>query len=234
MAETRPKWLAWLRRHHPRGADRSGPIVGFILTRGGLGSPVPKPTEGRVTDLNWSTFTEEGLYYISDAATSASASPTMVRMLWVSAFPRTTRPPSARTPRGSSTSSSSRARRRPRRRQARHRHARHHDCRRRDLASARSNHRCGQLPQHREPPDGAVRAVRMDDGRRVDLRPGRGRDRRRAAATSSTFGPSDAVGTAGRRHRPVRSVQLLLAELRHRPGRRQHRMTSSADGVRHG
>ncbi len=39
-------------------------IVGFVLIRGGLGAPVPQPTEGQVSDLNWSSFTEEGLDYI--------------------------------------------------------------------------------------------------------------------------------------------------------------------------
>ena len=39
-------------------------ITGFILVRGGLGAPAPAPTEGQVSDLNWSSFTEEGLEYI--------------------------------------------------------------------------------------------------------------------------------------------------------------------------
>ncbi|MEQ1737402.1 MAG: hypothetical protein ABL886_13485 [Rhodoglobus sp.] len=36
-----------------------------VLLSGGLGAPVPKPTEGQVTDLNWSSFSEEGLAYIA-------------------------------------------------------------------------------------------------------------------------------------------------------------------------
>ena len=36
-----------------------------VLLNGGLGAPVPRPTEGQVTDLNWSSFTPEGLDYIS-------------------------------------------------------------------------------------------------------------------------------------------------------------------------
>jgi hypothetical protein len=39
-------------------------ITGFILVRGGLGAPAPAPTEGQVSELNWSSFTEEGLEYI--------------------------------------------------------------------------------------------------------------------------------------------------------------------------
>lgn len=38
--------------------------TGFVLVRNGLGSPIPQPTEGQVSDLNWSSFTPEGLDYI--------------------------------------------------------------------------------------------------------------------------------------------------------------------------
>lgn len=45
-------------------------IIGVIVTttllvRGGLGGPVPQPTQGQVTDLNWSSFSREGLDYIA-------------------------------------------------------------------------------------------------------------------------------------------------------------------------
>jgi hypothetical protein len=36
-----------------------------VLLNGGLGAPVPRPTDGQVTDLNWSSFTPEGLDYIA-------------------------------------------------------------------------------------------------------------------------------------------------------------------------
>ena len=84
-------------------------VTGFLLVRGGLGAPAPQPTEGQVSDLNWSSFTDEGLDYIqrsreiridlSDKAEDA--------VIW--GCRRTARRSSARTPRASSTSSPSRA-----------------------------------------------------------------------------------------------------------------------------
>ncbi len=38
-----------------------------VLISGGLGEPAPQPTEGQVTDLNWSSFSEEGLDYIAQS-----------------------------------------------------------------------------------------------------------------------------------------------------------------------
>ncbi|MFM9878736.1 MAG: hypothetical protein ACKVOG_12940 [Rhodoglobus sp.] len=40
-------------------------VAAILLLRNGLGEPVPQPTEGQVTDLNWSAFTPEGLDYIA-------------------------------------------------------------------------------------------------------------------------------------------------------------------------
>jgi hypothetical protein len=45
-------------------------VVGVIVTSSvllgsGLGKPAPSPTVGQVTDLNWSSFSPEGLDYIS-------------------------------------------------------------------------------------------------------------------------------------------------------------------------
>ena len=67
MASTRKKWLAWI----PAGI-LSLAIVGVVLASslligGGLGGPAPKPTEGQVTELNWSSFTPEGLAYIASS-----------------------------------------------------------------------------------------------------------------------------------------------------------------------
>lgn len=64
MATTRPRWLSWLPATILAVVIVAALVVGFVLVRGGLGSPAPKPTEGQVTDLNWSSFTEEGLAYI--------------------------------------------------------------------------------------------------------------------------------------------------------------------------
>lgn len=39
-------------------------VTGFVIANSGIGGPAPKPTAGQVSDLNWSSFTEEGLAYI--------------------------------------------------------------------------------------------------------------------------------------------------------------------------
>lgn len=60
----RPWWFGWI----PAAALVL--IIGgvglstVILLNNGLAEPLPKPTVGQVTDLNWSSFTEEGLAYI--------------------------------------------------------------------------------------------------------------------------------------------------------------------------
>ncbi len=64
MAKTRPKWVSWLPATVLAVLTVAALVVGYILVRGGLGSPAPAPTEGQVTDLNWSSFTEDGLEYI--------------------------------------------------------------------------------------------------------------------------------------------------------------------------
>jgi hypothetical protein len=59
-----PWWLTWL-----PAAILTLTIVGIIvasivLRNNGLGDPAPAPTTGQVTNLNWSSFTPEGLDYI--------------------------------------------------------------------------------------------------------------------------------------------------------------------------
>ena len=39
-------------------------VASALLLGNGLGEPAPKPTVGQVTDLNWSSFTPEGLEFI--------------------------------------------------------------------------------------------------------------------------------------------------------------------------
>lgn len=60
----RPWWFGWL----PAIALLVviGGVIGtaIALLRGGIADPIPQATEGQVTDLNWSIFTEEGLAYI--------------------------------------------------------------------------------------------------------------------------------------------------------------------------
>ncbi len=67
MKRTRPWWLTWL-----PAAILALAIVGIItasilLRSNGLGDPAPAPTTGQVTDLNWSSFTAEGLEYIESS-----------------------------------------------------------------------------------------------------------------------------------------------------------------------
>lgn len=43
----------------------AGVVIASLVLRGnGLGDPAPAPTVGQVTDLNWSSFTEDGIAYI--------------------------------------------------------------------------------------------------------------------------------------------------------------------------
>ena len=42
-------------------------VAASLLVGAGLGQPAPKPTQGQVTDLNWSSFSEEGLAYIESS-----------------------------------------------------------------------------------------------------------------------------------------------------------------------
>jgi hypothetical protein len=60
----RSRWFGWLPAIILAVVIAASLVTGFILVRGGLGSPVPSPTDGQVSDLNWSSFTEEGLAYI--------------------------------------------------------------------------------------------------------------------------------------------------------------------------
>jgi hypothetical protein len=60
----RPWWFGWI----PAAALLViiGGIVAttIVLMNSGIAEPLPKPTVGQVTDLNWSSFTKEGLAYI--------------------------------------------------------------------------------------------------------------------------------------------------------------------------
>jgi hypothetical protein len=42
-----------------------GGVTGGVLVSSGFGAPDARPTLGQVTDLNWSSFSEEGLAYIA-------------------------------------------------------------------------------------------------------------------------------------------------------------------------
>lgn len=60
----RPWWVSWLPAAIILVIIVVVAIVTVGLVQGGLGKPAPKPTEGQVTELNWSSFTDEGLAYI--------------------------------------------------------------------------------------------------------------------------------------------------------------------------
>jgi hypothetical protein len=64
MAKTRPSWMSWLPAIILAVASIAAVVVGLVLVRGGLGAAPPAPTQGQVTDLNWSSFTADGLDYI--------------------------------------------------------------------------------------------------------------------------------------------------------------------------
>jgi hypothetical protein len=60
----RPWWLGWIPAVVLLVIIGGVATATILLINAGLGSPAPKPTEGQVTDLNWSIFTPEGLDYI--------------------------------------------------------------------------------------------------------------------------------------------------------------------------
>lgn len=65
MATTKRRFWGWLPTIVLALAVIAVIVVTTVLVRDGLGGPAPRPTEGQVTDLNWSSFTPEGLDYIA-------------------------------------------------------------------------------------------------------------------------------------------------------------------------
>lgn len=61
----RPWWLGWIPAVVLVVILAGVGIATSLLLNSGLGEPAPKPTEGQVTELNWSSFTEDGLAYIA-------------------------------------------------------------------------------------------------------------------------------------------------------------------------
>lgn len=64
-ARRRPGWVGWLPALILTAVIVGVFVTGAVLLAGGLGQPTPKPTEGQVTELNWSSFTTDGLAYIA-------------------------------------------------------------------------------------------------------------------------------------------------------------------------
>lgn len=63
----RRRWLGWLPAIILSVAIVGVGVAASLLVGAGLGQPAPKPTQGQVTDLNWSSFSEEGLAYIESS-----------------------------------------------------------------------------------------------------------------------------------------------------------------------
>jgi len=60
----RPWWLGWIPAAALVVVIAGIAVTTTVLLNQGLGEPLPKPTVGQVTELNWSSFSEEGLDYI--------------------------------------------------------------------------------------------------------------------------------------------------------------------------
>jgi hypothetical protein len=66
-ARQRPAWVGWIPAGILALAILGTGVTAAVLVGNGLGQPAPKPTSGQVTDLNWSSFTPEGLDYIASS-----------------------------------------------------------------------------------------------------------------------------------------------------------------------
>ena len=65
MSGRRPAWVGWIPAAILAVLMVGVAVTAAVLLGNGLGGPAPRPTQGQVTDLNWSSFTEEGLEYIA-------------------------------------------------------------------------------------------------------------------------------------------------------------------------
>lgn len=64
VGRKRPWWLSWIPATVLVVIIVGVAVTTSLLVGGGLGRPVAQPTDGQVTDKNWSIFTPEGLAYI--------------------------------------------------------------------------------------------------------------------------------------------------------------------------
>lgn len=64
-AKRRPAWVGWIPAAILAVLIVGVAVTAAVLLGNGLGGPAPRPTQGQVTELNWSSFTEEGLEYIA-------------------------------------------------------------------------------------------------------------------------------------------------------------------------
>lgn len=64
VKKKRPWWLSWIPATILLVIVIGVGVTSAVLLNNGLGKPQPKPTVGQVTELNWSSFTTDGLAYI--------------------------------------------------------------------------------------------------------------------------------------------------------------------------
>lgn len=60
----RPWWFGWIPAAVLVLLIAGVGVTALVVQKSGLGAPLPKPTVGQVTELNWSSFSAEGLAYI--------------------------------------------------------------------------------------------------------------------------------------------------------------------------
>lgn len=63
----RPWWFAWLPAGILLVLIAGVGVTTSVLLSSGLGDPLPEPTVGQVTELNWSSFTPDGIEYIEQS-----------------------------------------------------------------------------------------------------------------------------------------------------------------------
>lgn len=93
----RPRWVGWIPAAVLVLIVAGVGITSAVLVGNGLGGPAPEPTVGEVTELNWSSFTDDGLAYIErsrDVRIDLSRLPTDAAALGLAADGTTTIGPS--------------------------------------------------------------------------------------------------------------------------------------------
>lgn len=97
VKRNRPRWVGWIPAAVLVLIVAGVGITSAVLVGNGLGGPAPEPTAGEVTELNWSSFTDDGLAYIErsrDVRIDLSRLPTDAASLALAADGTTTIGPS--------------------------------------------------------------------------------------------------------------------------------------------
>ena len=98
MRRKRPRWVGWIPAAALVAIIAGVGVTTTALLGNGLGRPAPAPTVGEVTELNWSSFSTEGLGYIErsrDVRIDLSRRPVDATALGLPADGTTTIGPSA-------------------------------------------------------------------------------------------------------------------------------------------